>query len=150
MLRKYAQRHHGSHGFTLIELMVVVAIVSFLGAMAIPNFIKFQCRSKQSEAKANLKALFAAEETYRVEFDVYVNMDPITVNTDIATVQNPIGFVPKGTTIRYDYVANALDNGTKLLGVAEANTVEDVLLRGQDRWEIDDEAHMRNIGTACE
>ena len=44
-------------GFTLIELMIVVAIIGILAAIAIPNFIKFQAKSKQSEAKTNLKAI---------------------------------------------------------------------------------------------
>ena len=56
-------------GFTLIELMIVVAIIGILAAIAIPNFIKFQARSKQSEAKANLKAIFTAQKAYFQEKD---------------------------------------------------------------------------------
>ena len=58
-------------GFTLIELMIVVAIIGILAAIAIPNFIKFQARSKQSEAKANLKALFVTEKAYLQAVDRY-------------------------------------------------------------------------------
>jgi len=48
----------GKKGFTLIELMIVVAIIGILAAIAIPNFLKFQAKSKQSEAKSNLGAIF--------------------------------------------------------------------------------------------
>src|SRR5205085_1607590 len=60
-------------GFTLIELMIVVAIIGILAAIAIPNFIKFQARAKQSEAKANLKAVYTAEKAYYQEKDTYSN-----------------------------------------------------------------------------
>jgi len=77
-------------GFTLIELMIVVAIIGILAAIAIPNFIKFQARSKQSEAKANLKASFTAMKAYYQEKDRY------------STLMQDIGFVPERNN-RYAY-----------------------------------------------
>ena len=58
-------------GFTLIELMIVVAIIGILAAIAIPNFLKFQAKSKQSEAKTNLKGIYTAETGYFGEQNTY-------------------------------------------------------------------------------
>ncbi|MGZ9197056.1 MAG: type IV pilin protein [Candidatus Deferrimicrobiaceae bacterium] len=67
----------GKKGFTLIELMIVVAIIGILAAIAIPNFLKFQAKSKQSEAKSNLGAIFTGETSYFGENNSYANFAAI-------------------------------------------------------------------------
>jgi type IV pilus assembly protein PilA len=62
-----------SKGFTLIELMIVVAIIGILAAIAIPNFIKFQARSKTAEARNALKGVYDAQRSYYQNSDTYSN-----------------------------------------------------------------------------
>jgi type IV pilus assembly protein PilA len=68
--------HNRRGGFTLIELMIVVAIIGILAAIAIPNFLRFQLKAKSSEAKTNIAAIRTAEESYFAEWGVYVSADP--------------------------------------------------------------------------
>jgi type IV pilus assembly protein PilA len=61
-----------NHGFTLIELMIVVAIIGILAAIAIPNLLKFQLRSKASEGRVNLAGIRTAEASYFADSGSYV------------------------------------------------------------------------------
>jgi type IV pilus assembly protein PilA len=70
MLKKAAK------GFTLIELMIVVAIIGILAAIAIPNFIKYQLRSKFSEASSNIEALRKANEVL-LQGERYLEFDTL-------------------------------------------------------------------------
>src|SRR5256885_7130632 len=88
--REFTMKKLVQKGFTLIELMIVVAIIGILAAIAIPNFIKFQARSKQSEAKANLKAVFTAQKAFFQEKDKF------------SSLTGEIGFSPERNN-RYAY-----------------------------------------------
>ena len=57
--------------FTLIELLIVVAIIAILAAIAVPNFLEAQTRSKASRAKADMRSAATALESYYVDHNVY-------------------------------------------------------------------------------
>mgnify|MGYP003386446904 CR=1 FL=1 len=61
-------------GFTLIELMIVVAIIGILAAIAIPNFLQYQMKSRQSEAKTNLQAIKTSEISFQGEQGCYIGL----------------------------------------------------------------------------
>ena len=54
-------------GFTLIELMIVVAIIGILAAIAIPNYMAYQAKARRSEVKANLGAITKSEIAFQGE-----------------------------------------------------------------------------------
>ena len=66
-------------GFTLIELMIVVAIIGILAAIAIPNFLLYQAKAKQTEARSNLASIYTSQISYNSEkftySDVLANLD---------------------------------------------------------------------------
>jgi type IV pilus assembly protein PilA len=73
-------------GFSLIELMIVVAIIGILASIAVPNFQKFQAKSKQTEAKSSLAAIYTGQKSYAAEWDTFTSC------------LEKVGFRPEGTT----------------------------------------------------
>lgn len=68
---KFTQELKNSKGFTLVELMVVVAIIGILSAVAIPNFKKYQAKTKTSEAKLQLASIYSAMAALQIDFDSF-------------------------------------------------------------------------------
>ncbi|HUJ79546.1 MAG TPA: prepilin-type N-terminal cleavage/methylation domain-containing protein [Nitrospiria bacterium] len=83
----------GRKGFTLIELMIVVAIIGILATLATSAFLTYQTKAKQSEAKINLAAIGVSAQSYYTEHDTYV------------TAFNELGWTPNLVT-RYCYWYN--------------------------------------------
>lgn len=70
-MKRFMQSLKRQDGFTLVELMVVVAIIGLLSAVAVPNFKKYQAKAKISEAKLQLSAAYTAEQAFFSDFNMY-------------------------------------------------------------------------------
>jgi type IV pilus assembly protein PilA len=60
-------------GFSLVELMVVVAIIGVLASIAVPAVNKYIAKARQSEAKTNLASLYTSEKAFYAEYSAYDN-----------------------------------------------------------------------------
>lgn len=109
-----------SKGFSLIELMIVVAIIGILAAIAVPNYQRFQAKSKQSEAKSNLSAIYSANKAFQSEWQVYTS------------VFIDMGFAPEGM-LRYEIGIDAAPPAypANYLGPNGANRVASTYCPGE-------------------
>ncbi|MDQ6954146.1 MAG: prepilin-type N-terminal cleavage/methylation domain-containing protein, partial [Mariprofundaceae bacterium] len=69
---------NAERGFTLIELMVVVAIIGILAAIAIPAFASYRTNTFNASAVSDMRNLATAEEAYYVDQQVYLDLAAIT------------------------------------------------------------------------
>jgi len=86
-------------GFTLIELMVVIAIIIILAAIAIPNYLTMTARAKRSRVASDFAALATAFETYRTDWNEYPKQASVgNITTVGGAAYNEV--TGKGTTIK--------------------------------------------------
>ena len=97
-------------GFTLIELMIVVAIIGILAAIAIPNFLNYQCKAKQSEAKQGLRIVSTGIETYMTLHDVYPQTLP-QLDVSLALKRYGISWTSNNATRTYTITATGTLSG---------------------------------------
>ncbi|MFK7998080.1 MAG: type IV pilin protein [Polyangiales bacterium] len=76
-----SRRDRSRHGFSLIELMITVAIIGVLAAIAVPSFQGYLQRSRTTEATTFLADIRQKQETYRAEFGAYCAVDGQAIGT---------------------------------------------------------------------
>jgi type IV pilus assembly protein PilA len=123
---KKLSNRKGSPGFSLVELMIVVAIIGILAALAVPRFQMFQAKSKQSEAKSNLSHIYTLQQSYYADFDAYT-----TSLTDM-------GFTTQGH-VRYGY---SIASATGAAFIAWANATSTTVITADctfaDSWNMNE------------
>ncbi|TMA26863.1 MAG: prepilin-type N-terminal cleavage/methylation domain-containing protein [Deltaproteobacteria bacterium] len=98
-------------GFTMLELMVSISIVALLCAVSAPGFSRLQGRARQSEAKTNLRALWASEQGYFYAFGAY------------SASVSKIGFEPlAGNRYQYNLNGTSSQNADNRTGTTPTTT----------------------------
>jgi prepilin-type N-terminal cleavage/methylation domain-containing protein len=152
-------------GFTLMELMVVVAIIFFLAAISVPQYFKYVARVKQAEVAINLASLHTAMQTYYAENGSY----PAALGGSGGAGWAPAGYrgggkresflysygfnVP-GAQEGIHYFTGSLETPVEFLGTTYieqdafvAAAAADIQGRGVvDVWNIDETRKIENVG----
>lgn len=95
--------------FTLIELLIVVAIIAILAAIAVPNFLEAQTRAKVSRAKSDMRSVATAIESYRVDNNTYplgVQLTDTAISTINGTEEVIETLVPFTITTPISYITS--------------------------------------------
>ena len=119
--------------------MIVVAIIGLLAAIALPNYQKFQCRAKQSEAKAGLKIMLVAEDSYRAVNDTYIGGPQAADILDRLLL---------GRKQRYDYTILVPDASHFTGQATPFDAFRGEL--GDDRWETNEIGGLANTFPGCQ
>ena len=157
-------RLKNQEGFTLIELMIVVAIISILATLALPRFQVFQAKALRSEATYNLGVIATYEEAYRIENQGYARVNQMGVtaagaNAGDCNVDNPIGFqLTNCSKVKYDYgtidvdaanTDNDFEAQARSTLILSGLTDPDCLQINQDRESTIERDAITEQGTVC-
>lgn len=128
--KEMAMSSRNDKGFTLIELMITVAIIGILVAVAIPSFARYKLKSRTAEASVNLEAIATIEIAYHAEYNQFVVCAESPPEADIGILKTPwtnstgftlIGFSPKDNSVHYSYEVTSTDTAVNFTAEAEGD-----------------------------
>jgi prepilin-type N-terminal cleavage/methylation domain-containing protein len=141
-------KFRNGRAFTLIELLIVVAIIALLAAIAVPNFLEAQTRAKVSRAQSDLRTIATALEAYRTDYNRYYLaefFDPLAGRLSVLTT--PVAYMTSiipdpfykedrtqyaGNENMYCYASGNLYGGPNTLNSNYAASIYSLASRGPD------------------
>jgi prepilin-type N-terminal cleavage/methylation domain-containing protein len=114
--------------FTLVELMIVVAIIGLLAAIAVPGFVEMQMRAKRAELSPNVQSIKSSEIAYEAAMDGFLSLaqapSALPGKTKVDWVGNPdfteLGWAPDGG-VRGCYSVTTSGSDFVVLGKMDAD-----------------------------
>jgi prepilin-type N-terminal cleavage/methylation domain-containing protein len=97
-----------ARAFTLIELLIVVAIIAILAAIAVPNFLEAHIRAKVSRAKTDMRSAATATEAYAVDYGTYPRDANLPTYTGLVALTTPVAYI---ASVPRDVFNKGLRNG---------------------------------------
>ncbi len=125
------QRMQKTEGFTLIELMIVVAIISIIAAIAIPSLLNAKKSGNEASAQASLRTVSTVSEQHRNRFNAYpASLAALATNNYVDStlgtgVKSGYTFVLAGTTTTWTCTANptTTSDGDRYFFVDESGVI---------------------------
>ena len=123
---------NSQNGFTLLELMMVVAVIAIIAGIAIPNLLNSMNGGREAAAIGSMRTLSTAAEQYRLRQGVYPSdltdlaaVDPALVDSELANgLRNGYNFELTGQQSTFDCNANPTSaNGSRFFYVDETGVI---------------------------
>jgi type IV pilus assembly protein PilA len=112
-------RKKGQKGFTLIELMIVIAIIGILAAIAIPQFVTYRQKGYNVQAKGELKSFYTACQAYFADSPTTTTCSVALVTaTFVPSTDVTIGNIPADQTLSGTTSSHAAGTSTYTIGAS--------------------------------